>query len=182
MVCGGLLLFIPRPAAGPLGALLTVLCLTAAATTWRDAAPMRAAAQPALPASKSPASKSPASPSPAPVVTATTGLVTIESDRQMADNSTGIVTAIGNVRIVYPDQRVVATARQAQYFSREGRVVLSGQVSVIQDDGHSLRAEQLVYLVNQERLEARPAAGQQVLSRYNLAAPTPSSPASGDRP
>jgi lipopolysaccharide export system protein LptA len=177
MVCGGLLLFIPRPAAGPLGALLTVLCLTAAATTWRDAAPMRAAAQPAMPASKSPAS-----PSPAPVVTATTGLVTIESDRQMADNSTGIVTAIGNVRIVYPDQRVVATARQAQYFSREGRVVLSGQVSVIQDDGHSLRAEQLVYLVNQERLEARPAAGQQVLSRYNLAAPTPSSPASGDRP
>ena len=138
---------------------------------------MRAAAQPAMPASKSPAS-----PSPAPVVTATTGLVTIESDRQMADNSTGIVTAIGNVRIVYPDQRVVATARQAQYFSREGRVVLSGQVSVIQDDGHSLRAEQLVYLVNQERLEARPAAGQQVLSRYNLAAPTPSSPASGDRP
>jgi lipopolysaccharide export system protein LptA len=186
MVCGGLLLFIPRPAAGPLGALLTVLCLTAAATTWRDAASMRVAAQPALPASKSPAPLSPAplSPaplSPAPVVTATTGLVTIESDRQMADNSTGIVTAIGNVRIVYPDQRVVATARQAQYFSREGRVVLSGQVSVIQDDGHSLRAEQLVYLVNQERLEARPAAGQQVLSRYNLAAPTPSSPASGDR-
>ena len=116
------------------------------------------------------------------MVTATTGLVTIESDRQMADNSTGIVTAIGNVRIVYPDQRVVATARQAQYFSREGRVVLSGQVSVIQDDGHSLRAEQLVYLVNQERLEARPDAGQQVISRYNLAAPTPSSPASGDRP
>ena len=177
MVCGGLLLFTPRPAAGPLGALLTALCLTAATTTWPDAGSMRVAAQPALPASKSSA------PTPsAPVVTATTGLVTIESDRQMADNSTGIVTATGNVRIVYPDQRVVATARQAQYFSREARIVLSGQVSVIQDDGHSLRAEQLVYLVNQERLEARPAAGQQVVSRYNLAAPAPSSPASGDRP
>jgi len=110
-------------------------------------------------------------PGPAPVVTPTSGVVTIESDRQMADNSTGIVTAIGNVRIVYPDQRVVATARQAQYFSREGRVVLSGDVDVVQSDGHSLRAEQLVYLVDQERLEARPAAGQQVISRYNLSAP-----------
>lgn len=121
------------------------------------------------------AAQGPASPNPpsASVVIPTTGQVTIESDRQMADNSTGVVTAMGNVRIVYPDQRVVATARQAQYFSREGRVVLSGDVDVVQDDGHRVRAEQLVYLVDQERLEARPASGQQVISRYNLAAPPP---------
>jgi lipopolysaccharide export system protein LptA len=123
------------------------------------------------------AQSAPAGPQTPTVITPTTGLVTIESDRQMADNSTGIVTALGNVRIVYPDQRVVATARQAQYFSREGRVVLSGDVDVVQDDGHSLRAEQLVYLVGPERLEALPAAGQQVISRYNLAAPAPG----GDR-
>ena len=30
------------------------------------------------------------------------GLITIESDSQTADNVTGVVTAIGNVRIVYP--------------------------------------------------------------------------------
>ena len=126
---------------------------------------------------------------PAPVLTPTTGLVTIESDRQMADNATGIVTAVGNVRIVYPDRRVVATARQAQYFSREGRVVLSGDVDVVQADGNSLRAEQLVYLVDQERLEARPAAGGQVFSRFNLSTPatsgtpasTPTPPAAGAR-
>ena len=81
------------------------------------------------------------------IVTPTSGLVTIESDLQKADNSTGVVTATGNVRIVYPDQRVVATARQAQYFTREGRVVLSGDVDVIQETGHSIRAEKLVYLV-----------------------------------
>ena len=73
-------------------------------------------------------------------VTPTSGLVTIESDVQKADNSTGIVTAIGNVRIVYPDQRVVATARQAQYYSREGRVILSGDVDVVQEAGHRIRA------------------------------------------
>jgi lipopolysaccharide export system protein LptA len=106
-----------------------------------------------------------------PAITPTSGLVTIESDLQKADNVTGIVTASGNVRIVYPDQRVVATARQAQYFSREGRVVLSGDVDVKQDSGHSIRAERLVYLVERERIVAEPAAGQQVITRYKLDTP-----------
>ena len=107
------------------------------------------------------------------VVTPTRGLVTIESDLQKADNSTGVVTATGNVRIVYPDQRVVATARQAQYFSREGRVVLSGDVDVIQDSGHSIRAERLVYLVERERIVAEPTPGQQVITHYRMNAPRP---------
>ena len=107
------------------------------------------------------------------VVTPTSGLVTIESYLQKADNSTGVVTATGNVRIVYPDQRVVATARQAQYFSREGRVVLSGDVDVIQDSWHSIRAERLVYLVERERIVAQPAPGQQVITFYRMNAPTP---------
>lgn len=176
-VCDGLLVLIPRPLVAPLGALLVGLCWTAGAT-WAKPAWMRVAAQPVAEAAPVTGFQ-PATP--APVVTPTTGLVTIESDRQMADNSTGIVTAIGNVRIVYPDQRVVATARQAQYFSREARIVLSGDVDVVQDDGHSLRAEQLVYRVDQERMEARPAAGEQVISRYNLAAPTPARQTTGAR-
>ena len=107
------------------------------------------------------------------VVTPTSGLVTIESDLQKADNSTGVVTATGNVRIVYPDQRVVATARQAQYFSREGRMVLSGNVDVIQDSGHSIRAERLVYLVERDRIVAETAPGQQVITRYRINTPMP---------
>jgi lipopolysaccharide export system protein LptA len=117
------------------------------------------------------------------VITPTTGLVTIESDLQQADNTTGIVTATGNVRIVYPDQRVVATARQAQYFSREGRVVLSGDVDVVQQDGSLLRAEQVTYLVRSERITARPAAQQQVLSRLRLTpAPNPATPTATGTP
>ncbi|MEY2644436.1 MAG: hypothetical protein RLZZ611_1085 [Cyanobacteriota bacterium] len=103
-----------------------------------------------------------------------TGLVSIESDLQRVDQSTGVVTASGNVRIVYPDQRVVATARQAQYFSREGRVVLSGEVDIVQASGSLLRAEQVIYLVGSERLLALPPAGQQVFSRLRL--PPPSQP------
>jgi len=107
------------------------------------------------------------------VITPTTGLVTIESDLQQADNTTGIVTATGNVRIVYPDQRVVATARQAQYYSKEGRVVLSGDVDVIQAGGHAIKAERVVYYVNRERITAEPPVGGQVFSRYRMASPTP---------
>ena len=56
---------------------------------------------------------------------AETGLLTIESDQQLADNTTGVVTAIGNVRLIHPERGVVATSRQAQYFTNEERIVLS---------------------------------------------------------
>ena len=93
------------------------------------------------------------------------GLITIESDTQTADNLTGVVTAVGNVRIVYPARGMVATSRQAQYFSREGRLVLSGDVDVTQNGGNALRAERVIYLLEDERAEAIPSSGQQVFSQ-----------------
>ena len=100
-------------------------------------------------------------------------LVMIESDVQQADNQTGIVTATGNVRITYPAKGMVATSKQAQYFSKEGRLVLSGDVDVIDADGQRIRAERLVYQLDQERLLAQPAQGKQVMSKLKLNAPTP---------
>ncbi|WP_255110922.1 LPS-assembly protein LptD [Synechococcus sp. RedBA-s] len=102
---------------------------------------------------------------PAAAAPAPTGQVTIESDSQQADNVTGIITATGNVRIVYPDQRVVATSRQAQYFTREGMIILSGDVDVVQEDGNLLRADRVTYLVERERALAQPLEGQQVFSK-----------------
>ena len=103
------------------------------------------------------------------------GLITIESDIQTADNLTGVVTAAGNVRIVYPSRGMVATARQAQYFSQEGRLVLSGDVDVVQDGGNALRAERVVYLLEQERTEAEPPPGQQVFSQMVIRSGRPAS-------
>ncbi len=117
----------------------------------------------------SPATAAPQSVTPAAALT-TAGMVSIESDRQQADNRTGVITASGNVRIVYPDQRVVATARQAQYFSRESRIVLSGDVDVIQPDGNALRAERVTVLLNSQRVIAEPILGQQVVSTLRLSA------------
>ena len=92
------------------------------------------------------------------------GLISIESDSQSADNVTGVVTASGNVRIEYPSRGVIATSRQAQYFSREGRIVLSGDVDLIQEDGSRLRAERVTYNLDDERALALPAEGNQVRS------------------
>ncbi|MFN9547318.1 MAG: LPS export ABC transporter periplasmic protein LptC [Cyanobacteriota bacterium] len=97
--------------------------------------------------------------------------MTIESDRQQGDNQTGVVTATGNVRITYPDQGMVATSRQAQYFSKEGRLVLSGDVDVIDAQGQRIRAERLVYNLDQERIVAQPLPGQQVTSKLRLSIP-----------
>ena len=93
------------------------------------------------------------------------GLITIESDTQSADNITGVVTALGNVRIVYPARGMVATSRQAQYYSKEGRLVLSGDVDVIQEGGNALRAERVVYSLDDERAVAEPPQGGQVFSQ-----------------
>ena len=99
-------------------------------------------------------------------------MISIESDSQQADNRTGIVTATGNVRITYPDRGMVATSRQAPYYSREGRLVLTGDVDVIDHDGQRIRAERLVYRIDSERMEAAPPEGRQVYSKM-LIQPTP---------
>ena len=96
------------------------------------------------------------------------GMVTIESDSQKADNVTGIVTATGNVRITYPAKGMVATARQAQYYSKEGKLVLLGDVDVIDSEGQRIRAEKITYRLDNERIVAEPQAGRQVTSRLKI--------------
>ena len=100
--------------------------------------------------------------------TADAGVITIESDLQAADNSTGVITASGNVRLVHAGRGLVATSRQAQYFTEEDRIVLSGDVDVIQADGNLIRADRFTYLLDEERAVAIPLPGQQVFSQWLL--------------
>ena len=97
-----------------------------------------------------------------------TNVITVESDFQSSDNSTGVVTASGNVRVVHADRGLVATSRQAQYFTEEDRIVLSGDVDVIQADGSQLRADRFTYLLDEDRATASPVPGQQVFSQWSL--------------
>ena len=101
------------------------------------------------------------------------GSITIRSDSQEANSDTGIITATGNVQINYPAREIQATAAQAQYYSRERRLVLNGNVYVIQD-GNSMRAESMTYLVDEGRFIATPKADSQVESTYIVNEPVPS--------
>ena len=65
------------------------------------------------------------------------GSITLKSDVQESNAETGIITARGNVKIDYPARQIQATAAQAQYYSRERRLVLTGNVYVIQE-GNSM--------------------------------------------
>lgn len=91
--------------------------------------------------------------------------LTLRSDIQEANAVTGVITARGNVQIFYPARQLQATAAQAQYYSRERRIVLSGDVYVLQQ-GNSLRGETITYLVDEGRFVATPQSGNQVESIY----------------
>jgi len=98
------------------------------------------------------------------------GQITLQSDVQESNSQTGIITARGNVKIKYPARQIQATAAQAQYYSRERRLVLTGDVYVIQE-GNSMRAETLTYLIDEERFIATPQSDRQVESTYIITDP-----------
>ncbi|MGD1804319.1 LptA/OstA family protein [Dapis sp. BLCC M126] len=93
------------------------------------------------------------------------GSLTVRSDIQEADARTGVVTARGNVQINYPARQIQATAAQAQYFSRERRIVLSGDVFILQE-GNTIRGETVTYLIDEGRFIALPQLQGQVESIY----------------
>ena len=98
------------------------------------------------------------------------GSITIRSDSQEANSETGVITAQGNVQINYPSKQIQATATQAQYYSRERRLVLNGNVYVIQE-GNSMRAESMTYLIDEGRFIATPRSDRQVESTYIVTEP-----------
>lgn len=86
-----------------------------------------------------------------------------------ANAITGVVVARGNVLITYPARSIEATAAQAIYFSKENKIVLSGNVVVLQDGGgNSLKGDTITYLVKEGRFTATPQEGRQVEATYTI--------------
>lgn len=95
------------------------------------------------------------------------GTITLRADVQEANAVTGVITARGNVQINYPVRDIVATSAQAQYFSEENRMILSGNVVVLQE-GNRLEAETVTYLIDEGRFIALPQPNDQVETTYIL--------------
>jgi lipopolysaccharide export system protein LptA len=89
----------------------------------------------------------------------------IKATKVEANSTSGVVTFIGNVQINYPSRKIQGTAAQAQYYTRERRLVLSGNVYVLQE-GNSMQAETMTYLIDEGRFIATPKSNQQVESIY----------------
>lgn len=87
--------------------------------------------------------------------------LTLRANSTELDANTGVVTASGNVQLSYPARQIQATANQARYFDRERRIVLSGNVYVLQK-GNSLRANTITYLIDEGRFVALPETNRQV--------------------
>jgi len=103
------------------------------------------------------------------------GAIQLKASLVEANSNTGVVTATGNVRIDYPSRQIFATSAQALYYSREQRIVLSGNVDVIQE-GNTLQAETVTYLIEEGRFVAQPAENSQVEAVYLLPEPPDPSP------
>lgn len=97
------------------------------------------------------------------------GTITLQADIQEANSLTGVITARGNVQLEYPSRQIYATSAQAQYFNQERRIILSGNVVVLQE-GNRLEAETITYLIDEGRFVALPQPNQQVRSTYVLPA------------
>ncbi|MEA5617325.1 LptA/OstA family protein [Cronbergia sp. UHCC 0137] len=111
--------------------------------------------------------------------------LTIRSDVQEYNANTQVITARGNVQMLYPSRQIQATAAQAQYFSKERRIDFSGNVYILQQNNNSIRAEKVTYLIDEGRFIALPQSNRQVESIYmvedsqvseNPAKPAPKTP------
>ncbi|MEH2138321.1 LptA/OstA family protein [Nostoc sp.] len=111
--------------------------------------------------------------------------LTIRADVQEYDAKNQVITARGNVQMLYPARQLQATSAQAQYFSKERRIDFSGNVYILQQGGNSIRAEKVTYLIDEGRFVALPQSNRQVESIYMIeesdnggqtAAPTPKTP------
>ncbi|MBD2293578.1 OstA family protein [Anabaena sphaerica FACHB-251] len=111
--------------------------------------------------------------------------LTIRSDVQEYDAKSQVITARGNVQMLYPARQLQATAAQAQYFSKERRIDFSGNVYILQQGNNSIRAEKVTYLIDEGRFIALPQSNRQVESVYMVddtnngqtAKPAPKTPA-----
>ncbi|MHC0066318.1 LptA/OstA family protein [Nostoc sp. UIC 10890] len=112
--------------------------------------------------------------------------LTIRADVQEYDAKNQVITARGNVQMLYPSRQLQATSAQAQYFSKERRIDFTGNVYILQQGGNSIRAEKVTYLIDEGRFVALPQSNRQVESIYMIqesenngqtAAPAPQTPA-----
>jgi lipopolysaccharide export system protein LptA len=91
--------------------------------------------------------------------------LSIQADTQEANSVSQVVTARGNVQLRYPSRNIQAKANLAQYYIKQKRIVLTGNVTILQE-GNTLAGETVTYLIDEGKFIANPKEKQQVRSNY----------------
>ena len=91
--------------------------------------------------------------------------LSIQSDTQEANSKSQVVIARGNVQLRYPSRNIQARADLAQYFIKQKRILLTGNVLIVQE-GSTLEGDSVVYLIDEGKFIANPKLKQQVRSNY----------------
>ena len=91
--------------------------------------------------------------------------LSIEAVTQEVNSKTEVLTARGDVQLRYPSRNIQARANLAQYFIKQKRILLTGNV-VIVHQGNTLAGENVTYLIDEGRFIANPKPKQQVRSNY----------------
>jgi lipopolysaccharide export system protein LptA len=89
----------------------------------------------------------------------------INADTQEANSKTEVATARGNVRFNYPSRKIQGQANLAQYYIKQERIVLTGNVLIIQN-GNTIEGESITYLIREGKFIANPKVKKQVRSSY----------------
>jgi lipopolysaccharide export system protein LptA len=90
---------------------------------------------------------------------------TLDADIQEANSKTEVATARGNVKFNYPSRKIQGKADLGQYYIKQKRIVLTGNV-LINQNGNTLEGESITYLIEEGKFIANPKVKKQVRSNY----------------
>ena len=90
----------------------------------------------------------------------------IESNKQRSDLKNSIFYADGDVLITNKNKEFIARSEKAIFYKLIGKVNLIGDVEVHSGDINKLKADEVIYYLNENKLEAIAAKNQKVITKF----------------
>ena len=90
----------------------------------------------------------------------------IESNKQRSDLKNSIFYADGDVLITNKNKKFIARSEKAIFYKLIGKVNLIGDVEVLSGDMNKLKADEVIYYLNENKLEAIAAKNQKVITKF----------------
>ena len=94
--------------------------------------------------------------------------VIIESDIQRSLDISSSFLATGNVKFSFSEKDIKGTSEMAKFLSQDRLLFMQGNVRVENNDGSTLYAEKLFFLIDNDQLIANPNLNNQVELRIIL--------------